>query len=94
MNLITRTIPRKGQSRTFLTQWSEKNQEYIPTTIETTTVGRIYLFCPLGDHHKKAIDRASELLKKKGYKIERVNVEATTYEVVWTGRGKRSKEVT
>jgi len=94
MNLITKTIPSPGHSRTFLTQWSEKKQQYIPVTIKTNMDKSVHIFCPFGDHHKKAIDRASELLKKKGYKIERVNVETTVYEVIWLGRGKKNKEVT
>jgi len=79
MNLIPKTIPSPGDSRTLLTQWSEKNQEYIPVTIKTDMDKVTFLFCPFGDHHKKAIDKASELLGRKGWKVERVNVETTIY---------------
>ena len=82
MNLITKSIPNPGKSRTLLTQWSEKSQQYIPATIKTAKDKSVTLFCPLGDHHKKAIDRASEILGKKGYKLVRLNVETTVYEVV------------
>lgn len=90
MNLITKTIPKKGTNRVICTQWSESNQEYVPVRIQTRLDGSIYLFSPLGDHHKKAIDKASGILKGKGYKVTRVNVTAVSYEVVWSGRKKKS----
>jgi len=79
MNLITRTIPKPGHSRTFCTQWSESRQEYVPVTIKTNSNKVTTLFCPLGDHHKKAIDKASSILKNKGWEVERVNVETIVY---------------
>ena len=82
MNIVTKSIPKPGHSRTLLTQWSDKKQEYIPATLKTNSDKSITLFCPFGDHHKKAIDRASEILGKKGYKLVRLNVETTIYEVV------------
>ena len=93
MNLTTRTIPKKGESRTLLTQWSDSSNEYIPVVIQTNQVGAIHLICPLGDHHKKAIDKASELLRKKGYKIHRVNVETKVYEVEWDGKKIKNRKV-
>ena len=86
MNLTTKTIPNPGESRILLTQWSEKSQEYIPVTIKTDSDKRVYLFCPFGDHHKKAIDRSSEVLGKRGWKMLRTNVETAVYELIRSRR--------
>ena len=78
-------LPPKGQSRRLLSQWSDSEDRYIAIGIMTDVDGDSYIHCPLGDHHKKAIDRASEILSRKGYRLTRVNVSTTTYRVTRKG---------
>ncbi|MHA2066905.1 MAG: hypothetical protein ACXABY_21250 [Candidatus Thorarchaeota archaeon] len=62
-------IPPRGQSRVLLKQWSAQHSMYIPVAITHQENGKLTMDCPEGDHKRKAMARAREVLAKWGFVV-------------------------
>lgn len=57
----------------LFTTWSNSWRKEMPTLLITYSNGKIDLHCQTGDHHVKAVTKATKLLKRRGLSVKRQN---------------------